>query len=422
MDTSDRIVASPSPATPEAPASPFARRADRIGAFRAMEVGKRAAALEARGADVVRMNLGEPDHGVPPRVADAMARAVRERSAYTPALGLPELRSAIARWHGEAFGVDVSAERVVVTAGASAALLLVAAALIDPGDEILVADPSYPCNRRFVEAFDGVARLVPTDASTRFQLTRASVEAHWSARTRGVMVASPSNPTGTSVPLPELAALCGAVAERGGHRIVDEIYLPLSPSGPPRDAGHDGAPRSVLSVDPGAVSVGSFSKFFALPGWRLGWAVVPEMMVSTLERLAQNFYICPSAPAQRAAVTCFEPDVLALCEVRRAGFVERRDRTLAGLAAGGWHVPVAPDGAFYAWLDVRDVGLPATELCERLLDEAHVALAPGPDFGVRHAESHLRLSFACSDADIDRATARLARWRRERAPAPRQET
>ena len=392
MDTSDTA-----PAT-------VARRTRRIEPFAAMEIGKRAAALEARGADVVRMNLGEPDHDVPPRVAEAMARAVRGRSTYTPALGLPALRAAIARWHGEALGADVAPERVVVTAGASAALLLVAAALVEPGDEILVADPSYPCNRRFVEAFDGVARLVPTDASARFQLARASVEAHWSARARGAMVASPSNPTGTSVPRDELVALCRTVAERGGCRIVDEIYLPLA---------FDAPPRSILADDPGAISVGSFSKYFAMPGWRLGWAVVPEPMVGTVERLAQNLYICPSAPAQLAALECFAPDTLALCEERRRGFAARRERALAGLAAGGWRVPVAPDGAFYAWLDVRDAGLPATELAARLLEEAHVALVPGPDFGERDAEAYLRLSYACSGEDVDRAAARLARWRRE---------
>ena len=409
----DRIARSPfdpsradrrAPAAADAPdASGLSRRVGRIGAFGAMEMGKRAAALEARGVDVVRMNLGEPDHDVPPRVVEAMARAVRGRAPYTPALGLPALRAAIARWHGETLGADVSPERVVVTAGALAALLLVAAAIVDPGDEILVADPSYPCNRRFVEAFDGVARLVPTDASTRFGLTRDLVEAHWSERTRGVVVASPSNPTGTSVPFPELASLCSAVAERGGHRVVDEIYLPLT---------HAGEPRSILAADPGAIVVGSFSKYFAMPGWRLGWTVVPETMLGALERLAQNLYICASAPAQLAALACFEPDVLALCEARRAGFAARRDRTLAGLAAGGWRVPAAPDGAFYAWLDVRDVGIGATGLCARLLDEAHVALVPGPDFGEAGAEGWVRLSYACSDADIDRATDRLAAWRR----------
>ena len=400
----DRV---PAPAPASAPAFRLSARAGRIDAFRAMEMGKRAALAEAAGADVVRMNLGEPDHGVPPRVVEAMARTIRGRSPYTPALGLFELREAIARWHAEALGADVPAGRVVVTAGASAALLLVAAALVDPGDEILVADPSYPCNRRFVEAFDGVARLVPTDASTRFQLTATLVERHWSARARGVMVASPSNPTGTSVPFPELVALCEAVAARGGHRIVDEIYLPL---------GFDAPPRSILSADPGAIVVGSFSKFFAMPGWRLGWAIVPEPMLEAVERLAQNLYICPSAPAQLAALECFHPDTLALCEARRVEFRTRRELVLDGLRAGGWRVPAAPDGAFYAWLDVGELtdrlGLDADALAARLLDEAGVALAPGPDFGRVDAERRLRLSYACSMPDIERALERLGAWRR----------
>ena len=316
----------------------LATRTDRIPPFHAMEFAKKAAALEAGGTDVIRMSIGEPDFPVPPRVVTAMrAAADVGRTTYTPALGLPALREAIAAHQGEAFGATIDPARVVVTAGASAALMLVAAALVEPGDEVLVADPSYPCNRRFVETFGGTARLVETTPATRWQLDTALVEAHWGERSRGVMIASPSNPSGTSVPFEELGRLFRAVAERGGWRLVDEIYLGLS---------HEARPRSILSVDPEAIAIGSFSKYFAMTGWRLGWAIVPESLVDPIERLAQNLYICPSTPAQHAALECFHPETLALCEARRRELGARRRRVLDGLDAAGWRIPVPPDGAF----------------------------------------------------------------------------
>jgi len=384
----------------------LASRTALIEPFHAMEFAKRAAALEAQGHDIVRLSIGEPDFAVPPLVVEAMREAVSAgRSPYTPALGLPALREAIATWQREAFGSDVDAARVIVTAGASAALLLLAAALVEPGDEVLVGDPSYPCNRRFVEGFGGRARLVPTEVAGRFQLTADAVERAWNERTCGVMIATPSNPTGTSIPMEELERLCAAVGARGGWAIVDEIYLPLS------DGTATAPPRSILSRDACAITVGSFSKYWAMPGWRLGWAIVPDALVPVIERLAQHFYICPSAPAQHAALACFAPDTLAECERRRTRLQARRVRVLAGLAAGGYHVPVAPDGAFYVWIDTRALGIGSAELAGRLLDEAHVALTPGLDFGNSGADGFLRLSYAADEADLERALGAMVRFR-----------
>ena len=381
----------------------LAARTDRIPPFHAMEFAKKAAALEARGTDVIRMSIGEPDFPVPPRVVAAMrAAADVGRTTYTPALGLPALREAIAAHQGGAFGAPIDPARVVVTAGASAALMLVAAALVEPGDEVLVADPSYPCNRRFVETFGGTARLVETTPATRWQLDTALVEAHWGERTRGVMIASPSNPSGTSVPFEELERLFGAVAERGGWRLVDEIYLGLS---------HEARPRSILSADPDAIAIGSFSKYFAMTGWRLGWAIVPEPLVEPIERLAQNLYICASTPAQHAALECFHPETLALCEARRRELGVRRRRVLDGLDAAGWQVPVPPDGAFYVYLDTADFGLDSATLATEVLERAHVSLTPGIDFGEAGAATHLRLSYASAIEEIDRAVDALGRFR-----------
>ncbi|MFF4588232.1 pyridoxal phosphate-dependent aminotransferase [Streptomyces sp. NPDC001388] len=384
----------------------ISQRAQSIAPFYAMEFGKRAAALEAEGHHVVKLSLGEPDFGAPPAVLTAMRAAMDGRPlTYTAALGLPALRRAIAGFYGERHGVEVDPARVVVTAGASAALVLAAAALVDDGDEVLIADPSYPCNRQIMESFGARVTLVPTTAASRFQLDAASVGSYWTDRTRGVMVATPSNPTGTSVPAAELTALCDLARERDAWRIVDEIYLDL---GDHDDTGRP--PRSALSHDPGAVVINSFSKYFGMTGWRLGWCVVPEALVPALERLAQNYFLCASAPAQHAALACFTPESLAVCEDRRAEFAERRALVLDGLERIGLPVPVPPDGAFYVYFDVSGTGLTSWEFCARALREAHVALTPGRDFGVSTAESHVRLSYAASAGELREGIARLGKF------------
>ncbi|GGS11587.1 aminotransferase [Streptomyces humidus] len=384
----------------------ISRRARAVAPFYAMEFGKQAAALEAGGRHIVKLSLGEPDFGAPPAVLSAMREAMDGRPmAYTEALGLPALREAIARFYAERHEVEVDPARIVVTAGASAALVLTAAALIDPGDEVLIGDPSYPCNRQIAESFGARVTLVPATAGSRFQLDAASVRASWTDDTRGVMVATPSNPTGTSVPAGELAAICDVARERDAWRIVDEIYLEL--------ADHDARgrpPRSALSFDPDAVVVNSFSKYFGMTGWRLGWCVVPEGLVPAMERLAQNYFLCASVPAQHAALACFTAESLAVCEARRAEFAERRALVLDGLARIGLPVPVPPDGAFYVYFDVSGTGLTSWQFCERALQEAHVALTPGRDFGVHSAQTHVRLSYAASAGELREGLARLEKF------------
>lgn len=382
------------------------QRAQAITPFLAMEFGKRAAELEAAGHRVIRLNLGEPDFGAPPAVRAELQRVAGEASLpYTGALGLPALREAIAGFYKQAHGLKLDPERVVVTAGASAALLLVTAALVDPGDEVLVGDPSYPCNRQFLSGFGADVRLVPTDASSRFQLDLAAVQRHWSARTKGLMIATPSNPTGTSVPPAELAAICQWAQAHGAWRIVDEIYLNLS------DAQADGTPApTVLAADPGACVINSFSKYFGMTGWRLGWAVVPPELVPAMERLAQNYYICASTPAQLAALACFTPESIEVCEARKREFAQRRALVLKGLRDIGLPVPVPPDGAFYVYIDVRQTGLDAMGFCEQALQQAHVALTPGHDFGASEAGRFVRLSYAASREDLVEGLARLGRF------------
>lgn len=381
----------------------YSDRALSISPFLAMEFGTRAAALEASGHRVIKLNIGEPDFGAPAPVVRAMQDAVVRKSlSYTSALGLPELRQAIARYYGSQHGVEIDASRVVVTAGASAALLLVTAALVNPGDRVLVADPSYPCNRQFLTSFGAEVELVPTSAETRFQMNADLVRRHWSKNVRGLMLATPSNPTGTSVPETELRQICAFASAHGAWRIVDEIYLGLTFS----DAEEVRA-KSAVAIDPEAIVINSFSKYFGMTGWRLGWCVVPANMTPVIERLAQNYYICPSTLAQHAALTCFEPATLAICESRRDELKDRRSLVLQRLYRMGLTVPVAPDGAFYVYFSVQNTGMEAMEFARRALEEAHVALTPGGDFGVSGAREFVRLSFCASIPDLTEGLDRL---------------
>ncbi|MFO0235193.1 MAG: pyridoxal phosphate-dependent aminotransferase, partial [Burkholderiales bacterium] len=315
------------------------------------------------------------------------------------ALGLHALREAIARDYLERHGVHVDPARIVVTAGASAALSLACCALVDVGDEVLVTDPSYPCNRHFVAAFDGAPKPVPVFADTRFQMTEGLLDAHWGARTRGALLASPANPTGTSIPFDELGRIVANVRARGGFTIVDEIYLGLS---------YEGRPRTALELGDDVVVVNSFSKYFHMTGWRLGWLVVPPSTAAAVEKLSQNLYICASTLAQHAAIACFTPEALAIYEARRDAFRARRDYIVPAMRGVGFDVPVMPDGAFYAWLDCARFG-DSGALASRLLEEASVSLVPGHDFGANDPGRWMRLSYATAREKLEEAVARIGR-------------
>ncbi|GAB3456314.1 aminotransferase class I/II-fold pyridoxal phosphate-dependent enzyme [Kineococcus endophyticus] len=386
----------------------LSQRAETTEPFHALAIGQRAAELAAQGHHVVRLSIGEPDFGAPPEVLAALRDVADGRPLpYTPALGLPELRAAIARNYRDRHGVDVDPARIAVTSGASAALLLVLAATVDPGDDVLLADPSYPCNRQLISTFGGRALTLPTTPQDRYQLSTDAVRRAWTPATSVVMVASPSNPTGTSVAPAELAALCAEVAARDAWRVVDEIYLDLA------DPAPDGTPaRTVLAADPDAVVVSSFSKYFGMTGWRLGWAVLPPALVEPVERLAQNYFIAASTPLQQAALACYTPASLAVCEERRLEFAARRRLVLDGLDALGLPVPVVPDGAFYVYFDVRSSGLDAWEFCARALAEHHVALTPGRDFASAQgtAQTHVRLSYAASREELTEGLRRIGEF------------
>ena len=384
-------------------------RAQRIEPFYVMEVAKAASALARDVAHTDRpmvfLNIGEPDFTAPPLVQEAAARAVRNGATqYTQATGLDALRERISGWYATRFGVNVPARRIVITAGASAALQLACLALIDAGDEILMPDPSYPCNRHFVSAADGKAVLIPTTAEERFQLSADKVQAAWGDKTRGVLLASPSNPTGTSIHPDELRRIHNVVQEKGGVTLIDEIYLGLS---------HDDTfGQSALALDDNIISINSFSKYFNMTGWRLGWMVVPDALVPVVERLAQNLFICASTISQHAALACFEAESIAEYERRRAEFKARRDYFIPALNQLGLSVPVEPDGAFYAWADCSQVcsklGIKDSwDFAFEVMQRAHVAITPGRDFGTAQTAQFVRFSTASSMAQLQESIARL---------------
>ncbi len=384
-------------------------RAEKIEPFYVMEVAKAAATLARDVAltdrPMVFLNIGEPDFTAPPRVQAAAELAIRSgHTQYTQATGLEPLRERISAWYASRFGLQIPARRIVITAGASAALHLACMALIDPGDEILMPDPSYPCNRQFVSAAGGQAVLLPTCAADRFQLTADQVQEAWGPKTRGVLLASPSNPTGTSIHPDELRKIHAVVQARRGITLVDEIYLGLS-----FDTQYG---QSALALDDSIISINSFSKYFNMTGWRLGWMVVPDALVEVIERLAQNLFICPSTIAQHAALACFDDESLAIYEARRAEFKARRDFFLPALQALGLNVPVIPDGAFYAWADCSQacakLGLKDSwDFSFELMQRAHVAITPGRDFGRAQTRQFVRFSTASSMAQLRTAVERM---------------
>ncbi len=412
----------PLPVGPVTPGTPFrtASRLDHIDPFWVMECAKAAQEIArspacdpAQGGEpMIYLNIGEPDFTAPaPVLRAAQACISAGHTQYTPATGLPALREKIAGWYAQRHGLHVDPARIVVTAGASAALQLICLALFEPGDEVLMPDPSYPCNRHFVAAAGARARLLPAGAAQRFQPSAASVEAAWTPATRGVLLASPSNPTGTSIAPDEMARIAAAVRARGGVTLVDEIYLGLS-----FDAAYGHSALALgQGLGEGIVCINSFSKYFCMTGWRLGWMVLPPALVAPVEKLAQNLFICASSVAQHAALACFDNETLAICEARRDEFRRRRDFIVPALQAIGFDVPVMPDGAFYAWADcsrflAAGSAMPTSwEFSFEMMRRAHVALTPGRDFGPATAGRFVRLSYASSMAALEEAATRLAR-------------
>ncbi|AGA32570.1 Aspartate aminotransferase [Thioalkalivibrio nitratireducens DSM 14787] len=376
-------------------------RAQALEPFRVMQILSQAQEREAAGADVIHLEVGEPDFPTPgPIVAAAQRALAAGRTRYTAAHGTTALRRAIADDYWRRFGLDLDPERVVVTAGASAAILLALAAGTDPGDGVLLPDPGYACNRQFVHALGARAELLPVTAEQDFQPTAGHIAAAWSAETRAVMLASPSNPTGTLLPAAEIAAISETVCARDGVLIVDEIYSRLV---------FDGPPQTALAVAPNALILNSFSKYYAMTGWRLGWMIVPETWTEPVRRLAQNLFVAPSTLAQEAALAAFDPETEALLQAQVRELGDRRDFLLSTLPSLGLPVRARPGGAFYIYADSTGHGLDSDALCARLLQEAAVALTPGTDFSPSSGADHLRVAYTQPRERLAEAVARIDR-------------
>ena len=374
-------------------------RAREIESFKVMDLLKRAKELEAQGNDVVHMEAGEPDFSTAPLIKEAAHRAIDQGfTQYTPAAGIPELRQAISHFYKYRYDLDIAAERIVVTSGASGALLMVFGLLADPDTTFMMSDPGYPCNRQILRMLEARGQLVPVSAEQNFQLTPELIRQEWQANTAGVLLASPANPTGSVLHREELTAVAEAVREKGGALIVDELYHGLT-------YGFD-AP-SVLEVDPNAFVINSFSKYFGMTGWRLGWIVAPAVAVPEIEKIAQNVYISPTTVSQYAAVAAFEPETLEILEDRRHQFEIRRNVLVDGLRALGFKIPVMPEGAFYVYADASHVTNNSFDYCWSVLEELHVAVTPGIDFGSYRANQFIRFSYTTSLERIELALSRL---------------
>lgn len=381
------------------PAPHLSRRITEIAPFRVMDLLARARELESRGRHIVHLEIGEPDFDTPKPVVAAGCAALRAGATrYTPALGLPALRQAIARFYDQQYGVEVSPDRIIITPGASGALQLVMGVLVDPGSEVLMTDPGYPCNRHFVRLYEGHARQIPVHRDTRYQLTLDLMQSHWTSRTVAALVASPSNPTGTLIGQAMLADMAREAVDRKGALIVDEIYQGLV---------YDQPDSTALEVSEQVFVINSFSKYFGMTGWRLGWLVAPEAYVRPLEKLAQNLFLCAPTVSQHAALAAFEPESLAMLESRRIAFRDRRDYLLPALRTLGFDIPVTPEGAFYLYANCERFAMNSRTLSDRLLDEAGVAVTPGADFGDSGADQHVRFAYTTGLEALREGVSRL---------------
>jgi aspartate/methionine/tyrosine aminotransferase len=380
----------------------IANRMQRIQPFYVMELLARAKKLEAAGRSIIHMEIGEPDFTTPQPIIQAGEAALsRGETHYTAALGLPELRQAISDHYQKRFSIDIAAKRIVITPGASGALQLVLGILINPGEGVLMADPGYPCNRHFVELVGGKPIGIAVDESNDYQLTTELVSQHWNPDCRAVLLASPSNPTGTLMPVDELRKLHQFLQQQGGILIVDEIYQELI---------YDQSPTTALSIAEDIFIINSFSKYFGMTGWRLGWLVAPEEAIEPIDRLAQNIFLAASTLSQHAALTAFSEETTDILEQRREIFGQRRDYLFTALKEIGFSLPVKPQGAFYLYAGCQPLTENSSQFANQLLETAGVAITPGRDFGSNKPEQHLRFAYTTHLEKLEQGIERLQQF------------
>ena len=363
----------------------FSARSNEIAPFVVMQLLQRAREYENQGKTVMHFEVGEPDfQTAEPILAAAQSAIAAGHTKYTSAQGIPELRERISCYY-QSLGVAVEPERILVTSGASGGLTLLSALLLDPDDELLITDPGYPCNDVFARLVGARPKAIKVHAKNRFQPTLDDFAVAWTENTRAALLASPGNPTGTMLAAGDLADMTVHATERQGFLILDEIYQGLNHGPVPYQTG--------LAVSDDLYILNSFSKFFGMTGWRLGWVVVPPQAIAPITKLAQNLFISPSTPAQYAALAAFDEDAMEIHLQRKEAFVQRAAVLSEGLQKLGFRIPVAPDGAFYLYVDISHTGMSSTEFCWRLIDEFQVAVTPGADFGGHHADHYVRFAY-----------------------------
>ena len=382
--------------------APLADRTANITPFYVMALLNRAKQLEAEGRDIIHMEIGEPDFATPQGIVDAGIKRLQTGDIkYTPAAGLPELRERIAAYYQACYNVKVDKARIFITPGASGAFLLALGVSLNPGDEILMADPCYPCNSNFIKLFDGKATTIPVGAATAYQLTAELITQHWTASTKGALIASPSNPTGTLIGPEELRRCIQTVNDKDGIFYSDEIYHGLVYGKPS---------PSALEFSDNAFVINSFSKFFGMTGWRIGWLIVPDEFVDATEKLAQNIFIATPTLSQYAALAAFDESTLENLENRRVEFAARRDFLYNNLIKLGFDIPVKPDGAFYIYANCAKFTDDSYQFALDLLEAEGVAITPGKDFGSHQAYQHVRFAYTTSIDRMGVAMQRLERF------------
>lgn len=376
----------------------LAKRTQEITPFYVMALLRRAKQLEAQGKDVIHMEIGEPDFATPQAIVEAGVRQLKTGEVkYTPAAGLSELREKIAEFYRQRYSAAIDKERIFVTPGASGAFLLALGTSLNPAEELLMADPCYPCNSNFIKLFGGQARTIPVDAASRYQLTAAQIKQHWTKATKGALIASPSNPTGTLIAPDQLKQAVHTVNELGGCFYSDEIYHGLV---------YDENASSALEFSDNVFVINSFSKYFGMTGWRVGWLIVPEEFVDATEKLAQNIFIATATHSQYAALAAFDEHTQAELEHRRAEFEMRRDFLYDALLRLGFEIPIKPDGAFYIYANCAKFTDDSYQFALDLLEAEGVAVTPGKDFGLNEANHHIRFAYTTS---IDRMSVAMQR-------------
>lgn len=381
---------------------PLADRITNITPFHVMELLQKAQQMQAQGEDVIHLEVGEPDFPTPsPIIAAGMQALQNQRTKYTPALGLPALRNAIADYYWQTFDQRISSNQVCITTGASGGLLCALSLLINSGRQVLLSDPGYPCNINLMHTLQIIPKLMQTTAQHGFQITPELISNHWGDNVAGLIAATPSNPSGALLSLEALSKIVHFVRSKQGHCIIDEIYQGLT---------YTGEAYTAVGLHPDLFVVNSFSKYFGMTGWRVGWMVVPEWATPGIEKLLQNLFIAAPTISQHAAIAAFEPETITIIDQQSNELKARRDFLIPALRNIGFEIAHEPEGAFYIYCDVRTLCRDSFQFCHELLEATGVAITPGRDFGQHEADHYIRIAYTAPISRLEEAVQRIAKF------------